>query len=133
MSLHFSRTRIVATLTFERGASGNWSVNQKIPENNAFELVDFLWKYLSSSAREEIASIAFQELDYDRASALSEEIFGNGAGQPPAPLCGYKDQAESWVAFADLAEVEAYFWVCFKNMPKHRQIAFLDDAKKVLA
>lgn len=129
----YSRIRIVTTLTFEQDASGNWSVDQEISEDNAFDLIGFLWTRLSSSTREEIASIAFRELDYDRASALSEEVFGNGAGQPPAPLCGYKDQAESWVAFADLAEVEAYFWVCFENMPKHRQIAFLDYAKMVLA
>lgn len=129
----YSHIRIVATLTFEQDASGNWSVDQEISENNAFYLIGFLWTRLSSSAREEVASIALQELDYDRASALSEEVFGNGAGQPPAPLFGYKDQAKSWVAFAELKEVEAYFWECFKKMPKHRQIAFLNYAKKALA
>lgn len=129
----YSRNRITTTLTFEQDASGNWSVDQEISEDNAFDLIGVLWTNLSSSAREEMASNALREFDYDRASALSEEIFGNGAGQPPAPLFGYKDQAKSWVVFAESKEVEAYFWECFKKMPKHRQIAFLNYAKKALA
>lgn len=128
----FHRTRIVTTLTFEQDTSGNWSIDQEISEDTAFDLIGFLWSRLSSSTREEITSIAFQKLDYDKASALSEEVFGNGAGQPPAPLFGYKDQAETWVAFAEPKEVEAYFWECFKKMPKHRQIAFLNYATEAL-
>lgn len=128
----YPRIRIVTTLTFEQDTSDNWSIDQEISEDTAFDLIGFLWSRLASSTREEIASIAFRELDYDKASALSEEIFGNGAGQPPAPLFGYKDQAKSWVALAEPKEVEAYFWECFKKMAKHRQIAFLDYAMKAL-
>ena len=127
------RIRIVTTLTFEQDTSGNWSIDQEISEDTAFDLIGFLWSRLSSSTREEIASIAFRELDYNRALALSEEVFGNGAGQPPAPLFGYMDQAKSWVAFAEPKEVEAYFWECFKKMPKKRQIEFLGYAQKALA
>lgn len=129
----YSRIRIVTTLIFEQDASGNWSIDQELSEENAFDLIGFLWTRLTSSTREEITGIAFQELDYDKASSLSEEVFGNGAGQPPAPLFGYKDQAKTWVAFAEPKEVEAYFWECFKKMPEHRRIEFLDYAKKALA
>ncbi|WP_422032228.1 hypothetical protein [Roseovarius sp.] len=85
---------------------------------------------LTAQERAALAFMSLKSMDRDDAVMTAEAALYAGAGQPQAPIFSFMDQANSWAAWAEPEEREAYCLAAFNRMAPARQAAFLEFVQR---